>query len=142
MLFYKRSKWCKHLRDIGLTPMDAVCWVSWGEHIKTVLLCWFIGLYLLLILISWYWSCFVCSILTYMKYTVELVCLHTYILYGLLSCDSSLTCKKCWLCLCTPLHSCWWFRTPLDYELSLLLDILFLDYMCKLIKTCGARSQM
>ncbi len=41
-------------------------------------------------------------------------------LCGWLSCDSSPMCKKYWLCLCTPLHSCWWFGMPLDYGLFLL----------------------
>ncbi len=35
MLFYKRSSWRKHLRSIGLVPMDITCWVSWGESIET-----------------------------------------------------------------------------------------------------------
>ncbi len=34
------------------------------------------------------------------------------ILCGLLSCDSSPICKKCWSCLCIPLHSWWQFGTP------------------------------
>ncbi len=35
-LFYKRSTWWKHLRGIGLVPMDAACWVhSWGQCIET-----------------------------------------------------------------------------------------------------------
>ncbi len=31
------------------------------------------------------------------------------------------------LCLCffTPLHSCWWFRTPIDYELSFIPNLFF-----------------
>ncbi len=32
-LFYKRSIWWKHLRDIGFVPMDAACWVRWEEGI-------------------------------------------------------------------------------------------------------------
>ncbi len=35
MLFYNRSTWWKHLSGIGLVPMDAACWVSWGEGIET-----------------------------------------------------------------------------------------------------------
>ncbi len=35
--------------------------------------------------------------------------LYLYILCGLLSCNSSPICKKCWSCLCIPLHTWWWF---------------------------------
>ncbi len=40
----------------------------------------------------------------HMKYTI-----YVRILCGLLSCDSSLICKKCSSCLCISLHSWWWF---------------------------------
>ncbi len=63
-----------------------------------------------------------CVLDLHMKYTVEMVPLHRYwrILCDLLSCDNSTMCKKCLLYLCAPLCSCWRFRLPLDYELSLL----------------------
>ncbi len=38
--------------------------------------------------------------------------LYVRILCGLLSCDSSPICKKCWSCLCLPLHSWWRFGMP------------------------------
>ncbi len=40
------------------------------------------------------------------------VVFYVRILCGLLSCDSSPICKKCWSCLCIPLHSWWRFGTP------------------------------
>ncbi len=35
ILFYKRGRLWKHLRGIELVPMDAICWMSWWEGIKT-----------------------------------------------------------------------------------------------------------
>ncbi len=126
MLFYKRSTWWKQLRGIGLVPMDATCWVSCGENIKTpysidssrrppsmhcLLSFTFVTFFILWPLsldidpvfclfwtciwnIQWRWS------------------LYVHILCGLLWCDSSPMCKKCWSCLCIPLHSWWWFGMP------------------------------
>ncbi len=90
MLFYKRSTCWKHLRGIELVPMDAVCWVRWGEGIKTIInrfflktsfhasfsfiyLCYiflFFGLCLLLLLVPFdIESCFVCLGLAYEIYS-------------------------------------------------------------------------
>ncbi len=71
MLFHKTSTQWKHLRGFVLDPIDATCWVSWGEGIKTpystgsswrslsivyfhslLLPFLFIGLFLLLVLVS------------------------------------------------------------------------------------------
>ncbi len=52
--------------------------------------------------IQWRWSLYIC------------------VLCSLLSCDRSSMCKKCWLCLCTSLHLCWWLGMLLDYELFFL----------------------
>ncbi len=35
--------------------------------------------------------------------------------------------KKCWSCLCTLLHCCWWIWMPLDYELFLLPKVVILS---------------
>ncbi len=66
---------------------------------------------LLLLLVSWNRSYFVCSgfvLDLHMKYTVGWS-LYVLILCGLLSCDSSPISKKCFH---IPLHSWWQFRTP------------------------------
>ncbi len=53
MLFYKRSAWWKHLRGIGLVPMDAACCSSWSP-----------------LSITYFHSlCFVCSGFTYEIYS-------------------------------------------------------------------------
>ncbi len=84
MLFYKRSVCQKHLRGIGLVPMDATCWVSWGEGIKLhiqhvppedLFRCLHSSIFVTFFnrwplspaasRVSWCWSCFVCSGLTY-----------------------------------------------------------------------------
>ncbi len=91
MLFYKRSTWLKHLRGIGLVPMDAACWVSWGgEGIEApysrgsswklpsvhCLLSFAFVPFLIFwpfstaaSSVSWYWSCLVCSRLVYEIYS-------------------------------------------------------------------------
>ncbi len=51
--------------------------------------------------------------------------LYVCILCGLLLCDSSHMCKKCWLCFWTPLYSCWWFGMSMDCELSWLPKVFF-----------------
>ncbi len=101
MLFYKRSIWWKHLRGIGLVPMDAACWVSSGEGIKTpysigsswrppsmhCLLSFtfvtflFFGLCLLLLIVSLDIDPVLFVLDLHMKYTVEVVPLHTYIVW-------------------------------------------------------------
>ncbi len=113
MLFYKRSKWWKHLRDIGLVPMDAACWVSWGEDIETpystgsswrppsmhcLLSFTFVTFLILWSLtpdaysVSWYWSCLFWTC----KWNIQgRWSLYVRILCGLLLCDSSPICKKC-----------------------------------------------
>ncbi len=93
MLFYKRRTWWKHLRCIGLDPMDATtCWQSWGEGITTlystgsswrplsiayfhsvVLPFWFISLYLVLFLVSPDDHPVLFVLDLHMKYTVEVV---------------------------------------------------------------------
>ncbi len=90
MLFYKRGTLWKHLWGIGLVSMDAACWVSWGG-IETpystgsswrppsmhCLLSFIFVTFLILwplspaaSIVSWYWSCFVCSGLAYEIYSV------------------------------------------------------------------------
>ncbi len=59
--------------------------------------------------IQWSWSFYVC------------------LLCGVLLYDSNPICKKCWLCLCKLSHACWWFGTPLVYELFLLAKDVFLS---------------
>ncbi len=89
MLFCKRCTRWKHLRGIGLVPMDAACWVSWGKGIETpystgsslrplsmhcllsfIFITFLIlGLCVLLLLVSRYRSCLVCSGLAYEIYS-------------------------------------------------------------------------
>ncbi len=69
---------------------------------------------------------YICLFWTCMWNIQERWSLYVHILCGLLSCVSNPVCKKYWWCLHTPLHVCWWFGTPLDYELSLLRNVLFL----------------
>ncbi len=59
--------------------------------------------YLILILPWLFWTC-IWNIQWRQSLYVRILC-------GLLSCDSSLICKKCWSCLCIPLHSWWRFGT-------------------------------
>ncbi len=108
MLFYKRSTWWKHLRGIVLFPIDAACWVSWGEGIETsystgsswrppsmhYLLSFTFGTFLIpwplspaVPSVSWYRSCLVCSGLAYeiysgggpSKYVYCVVCYHVIV---------------------------------------------------------------
>ncbi len=70
--------------------------------------------------LSWLWCLMIASSFAvdlHMKYTVEVVPLCTYILWFVIMC------KKSWL---SPLHSCWWFRMSLDYELTLLPKLISL----------------
>ncbi len=89
MLFEKRSTQWKHLRGIGLVPMDATCWVGWGEGInipystgsswRSLSIAYFHSLLLQFVIhwplspanyiVSWCWSCFVCSELRYEMYS-------------------------------------------------------------------------
>ncbi len=90
MLFYKRSTWWKHLSGIVLVPMDAACWVSWGEGMETpystgsswrppsthCLLSFIFVIFLILCPLSpaassfsWYWCYLVCSGLAYEIYS-------------------------------------------------------------------------
>ncbi len=90
LLFYQRSTWWKHLRAIGLVPMDVTCSVSWGEGIETpystgsswrppfmhcLLSFTFVTFLILWPLspavssVSWYWSCLVWSVLAYEIYS-------------------------------------------------------------------------
>ncbi len=111
MLFYKRSTRWKHLRGIGLAPMDAACWVSWAEGIETpystcsswtplstayfhslLLFFWFIGLDSLVS--SWFlcllMSIRFCLFWTYICNMQWWTCfLYVCILCGLLPCGSS-----------------------------------------------------
>ncbi len=70
--------------------------------------------------LSWCQYCFVCSGLAYEIYSGGGPSMYVYfvVCYSVIAAPM---CNKCWLCLCKPLHSCWRFWTPLDYELSLLL---------------------
>ncbi len=125
MIFYKRSTWWKHLRSIGLVPMDAACGVSQGEGIETsystgsswklpsmhcllsftfvtFLILWPLSsaassVLLISILSCLFWNC-----IWNIQWRWSL---YIHILCGLLSCDSSPICKKCWSCFCIPLHS-------------------------------------
>ncbi len=85
MLFYKRSTWWKHLRVIGLVPVDVACWVIGEEGIKTPYSTGSSFYFLLSVAfatflnhwplssaassISWCWSCFLYSGLTYEIYS-------------------------------------------------------------------------
>ncbi len=108
-----------HLNGIGLVRIDAAGWVIWGEGIKApystgscwrplsiayfhslLLLFWFIGPCLWLIHVSTDVDPVLFILDLDMKYTLRWY-LYVCILCGLLSCDRSLVCKKCWLCLCT-----------------------------------------
>ncbi len=51
---------------------------------------------------------------------------HLHAPRGMSACDSSSICKKHYLCLCTPLHSCWVFGMLLDYELFYYPKLFFL----------------
>ncbi len=138
------ARW-KHLRDIGLVPMDAACWVSWGEGIKTphttgsswrplsityflslLLHFEFIGLCFLLLLVSPDVDPVLFVLDLNMKYIVT-VALNIRILHGLLSCDSSRICKKC----CHVFAHCYTLddnsEHPMDYDLSLLPNIFLFD---------------
>ncbi len=75
--------------------------------------------------VCWCRSCFICSGLIYeiqwrWSFYVNILC-------ELSQCNSSPIYKKCWLCLCTPLHSCWRFRTPQEYGMFLLLMFYLID---------------
>ncbi len=79
-------------------------------HLR-LLLFLFLGLCLLLLLVSHDVDpvLFVLDLHIYSRrgpsmYVYCVVCYHVI--------ASSPMCKKCWLCLCTPWHSCWWFRMP------------------------------
>ncbi len=124
MLFYKRSTWWNIERGFGLVPMDAACWMNWGEgiklntlqvHPKDLLPCiclpsfTFISFLIYWHLspavypVSWCRSCFVCSRLIYEIYSgcgpsTYVYCVVCY-------------CVKCCIFNCTPLHS-WRFLTP------------------------------
>ncbi len=114
MLFYKRTMWWKHLRGIGLVTMDAVCWVSWGEDIKTPYLTgssWrspFMHCLLPFIFVTFFDSLAFVSYCFYCILILILSCffwtsiwniqwrwpLYVRTLCDLLSCDSSPICKK------------------------------------------------
>ncbi len=72
MLFYKRSAWWKHLRGIGLVPMDAT-WFLLKIFFHWVLSFTFVTFLIhwplspVAFSVSWCWSSFVCSGL--MKYS-------------------------------------------------------------------------
>ncbi len=105
-----------------LASIDATCWVSWGEDFKTsymystssswrpLSIAYFHSLLLL------FWSTDFClwlvlastdvRLVKHMKYTVEVVPLQQYIVWGFLLCERSNTCEKCWLCKL--LHSFRW----------------------------------
>ncbi len=87
-----------HNETIGLVPMDAACWLSWGEGIKTpyptsstwkylsivnfhsfLLLFWFIILqYAADHCVYWYQSCFICIGLTYEIYSGDSPSTYVY----------------------------------------------------------------
>ncbi len=116
------------LRGIGLVPMDAACWVSWGEgitflssigspkiphsNIDSLLLpFWFIACSWLLCL----WCCrsgFVCSGLTYGIYKGGSPSMYVYCVVCYSGIAASCVKSVDLLSLCTPLHSCWWIRLP------------------------------
>ncbi len=143
MLFYKRSTWWKHLRGIGLVPMDASCWVSWGEGIEIPystgsswrspsmqgLLSFIIVTFLILwplspaaSSVSWYWSCLVYSGLAYEIYSGGGPSMYIY-------------CVVCYRVIVAPYvksvgHVFAYLYTlddnlecPMDYETSLLLKV-------------------
>ncbi len=139
MLFYKRSTWWKHLRVIGLVPMDATCWVSWEEGIKTlystdsswrppsmltfIYFCYlflFFGLCLLLLLVSLDIDPVLLVLELHMKYTVEL---YVCIVCGLLSCDSNLYVRSVGHVFAYLYTFDDDLECPMDYETSLLLNV-------------------
>ncbi len=86
ILFYKRGIWWKHLKG-QWSHRNGCRLLSWGEGIETsystnsswrplsflyfhllLLLFWFTGFWLQLVLVFWCHSCFVCSGLTYEIY--------------------------------------------------------------------------
>ncbi len=115
--FTKRNTLLKHFRGIGLTPMDATCWVSEGEDIKTsystgsswrplfhCLLSFTFVTFLILwplspaaSIISWCWSCFVCSELAYEIYSGGGPSLYVYcvVCCHMMAAPYSSICKKC-----------------------------------------------
>ncbi len=100
MLFYKISTRWKHLKGFGLVPIDTACWVSSWEVIETqyskgssrrppsmhclfsftlVIYFYYFGLCLLLLLVPLDINPVLFVLDLYMKYTVEMVPLWTYI---------------------------------------------------------------
>ncbi len=109
MLFYKRRIWWKHLKDIGLIPMDDTCWVSWYgietpysigsswrllvSSLTFINFCCFS--HSLTFVSSWF-LCLLISILfrIYIWHTVHVVVLLQTYMVCLLLCDGSFRCKK------------------------------------------------
>ncbi len=122
---------------IMLVSMEATCWVTWGEVIKTPYstgsscrslsiayfcsfqwLFWFVGLWLVLVsllisvLVCWFWTCI------WNIWRRWSLCLHIVWFVIMWSQPHVLVAS---------LYSCWWSWKLLDWELSLLLKFFFID---------------
>ncbi len=137
ILFYKWTTWWKHLRDIGASPnifwlLSELMRMHWNSIFNMFFLMTSFHCLILLFFLVTFPICRSCLQLIlvstdvgavlfvldlHMKYTVEVVLLCGYMVWLAMRWDdSSSMCRT--VLVVSPLHSCWWLRIPLEYEVS------------------------